>query len=306
MRVMHKISTYIYTIKQGIINIGKNKMFSLASVATMSACIFLFGVFYSIVANFTNTVKGAEEKVAITVFFDEDMEEDAIKAIGEQIKKRPEVSKIVFVSAKEAWESYKEIYFEGNEELSAGFEDDNPLANSANYQIYLSDVSMQKTLVKYIEGMDGVRQVNKSDVVANTLSDFNKLLGYISAAIIIILLLVAVFLISNTIMVGINVRRDEIAIMKLIGATDFFVREPFIIEGILIGLMGSLIPLGILYFMYGNIVGYIVEHFVFLNNIMKFLPSHTVFKTLTPTALILGVGIGYLGSRITIKKHLKV
>ena len=139
MRVMHKISTYIYTLKQGIINIGKNKMFSLASVATMSACIFLFGVFYSIVANFTNTVKGAEEKVAITVFFDEDMEEDAIKAIGEQIKKRPEVSKIVFVSAKEAWESYKEIYPE----------------KMNNIQIKLDK---EKKILKNIEKMNIARQ----------------------------------------------------------------------------------------------------------------------------------------------------
>ena len=303
---MHKISTYIYTFKQGIVNIGKNKMFSLASVATMAACIFLFGIFYSIVGNFKNIVKDAEEKVAITVFFDEELSEDEIKEIGERIGKRSEVKKMVYVSPEQAWEDYKEKYFEGNEELSAGFEEDNPLANSANYQIYLSDVSKQASLVKYIKQQDGVRQINKSDVVANTLSDFNKLLGYISAAIIIILLLVAVFLISNTITVGINVRKDEIAIMKLIGATDFLVREPFIIEGVLIGLIGSLIPIGILYFMYGRIIAYIMEHFIFLNSIMNFLPANKIFKTLTPVALILGVGIGFLGSRITIRKHLDV
>lgn len=303
---MHKISTYLYTLKQGIVNIGKNKMFSLASVATMAACIFLFGIFYSIVGNFKNIVKDAEEKVAITVFFNEDLTEDDIKAIGDRIGKRSEVKKMVYISPEQAWEDYKAKYFEGNEELSAGFEEDNPLANSANYQIYLNDVSKQASLVKYIKQQDGVRQVNKSDVVANTLSDFNKLLGYISAAIIIILLLVAVFLISNTITVGINVRKDEIAIMKLIGATDFLVRQPFIIEGILIGLVGSLIPLGILYFMYGKIIAYIMEHFIFLNSIMKFLPANQIFKMLTPISLALGVGIGLLGSRITIRKHLDV
>lgn len=303
---MHKLSTYIYTVKQGIVNIGKNKMFSLASVATMAACIFLFGIFYSIVSNFQSIVKDAEEKVAITVFFDEELTEDEIKEIGDRISKRSEVKKMVYISPEQAWEDYKEKYFEGNEALSAGFEEDNPLANSANYQIYLSDVSKQASLVKYIKQQDGVRQINKSDVVANTLSDFNKLLGYISAAIIIILLLVAVFLISNTIMVGINVRKDEIAIMKLIGATDFLVKEPFIIEGVLIGLVGSAIPLGILYLMYGRIIAYIMEHFIFLNNIMKFLPVNSIFKMLTPISLILGVGIGYVGSKITLRKHLKV
>ena len=165
---------------------------------------------------------------------------------------------------------------------------------------------MQSTLVSYLKDLDGVGRVNKSDMVANTLSDFNKLIGYVSAAIIIILLMVAVFLISNTITVGIGVRREEIEIMKLIGATDYFVRAPFIVEGIFIGLIGSVIPLVILYLMYGKVIGYIIDRFVFLNNVLKFLPVQTVFQTLVPVALILGVGIGFLGSRITIRKHLSV
>ena len=303
---MVSISTFLYTLRQGVVNIGKNKMFSLASIATMSACIFLFGVFFSIVLNFQSMVKEAEEGVAVTVFFDEDIDESKIRTIGDEISKRAEVANVVYVSAEEAWEDYKERYFDGNAELAEGFEYDNPLANSSNYQIYLSDVSMQSTLVKYLESIDGVRQVNKSDVVANTLSDFNKLLGYMSGAIIIILLMVAIFLISNTITVGIGVRREEIAIMKLIGATDYFVRAPFIVEGVLIGLIGSTLPLLILYFMYGRIVSYISEKFVFLNNVMAFLPAGKVFNYIVPISIILGVGIGFIGSRVTIRKHLAV
>lgn len=302
---MNKLSTLRYTTKQGIINIGKNKMFSLASIATMTACIFLFGIFYSMVMNFQNVVRAAEQGVAVTVFFEDGVKDKQIKKIGEKIRERAEVSKVQFVSAEEAWEEYKKIYFRGQEELSEGFKE-NPLVNSANYQIYLSDVSMQSTLVSYLKDLDGVGRVNKSDMVANTLSDFNKLIGYVSAAIIIILLMVAVFLISNTITVGIGVRREEIEIMKLIGATDYFVRAPFIVEGIFIGLIGSVIPLVILYLMYGKVIGYIIDRFVFLNNVLKFLPVQTVFQTLVPVALILGVGIGFLGSRITIRKHLSV
>lgn len=303
---MSRISTFTYTLKQGVVNIGKNKMFSLASVATMAACIFLFGIFYSIVVNFQNIVKEAEEGVAVTVFFEKGIEQERIVEIGEEIRLRAEVSSVEFVSAEQAWNDYKEKYFEGKEELSEGFSQDNPLANSANYQIYLSDVSMQGALVSYLEALEGVRQVNKSDMVANTLSDFNKLLGYVSAGIILILLMVAIFLISNTITVGIGVRREEIAIMKLIGATDYFVRAPFIVEGILIGLIGSVLPLTILYLMYGRVIGYIMERFIFLNNMLKFLPAETVFRTLTPVALLLGVGIGFVGSRMTLRKHLAV
>ena len=158
----------------------------------------------------------------------------------------------------------------------------------------------------YLTSLEGVREVRQSETVANTLSDFNNLIGYISVGIILILLLVAVFLISNTVTTGIAVRKDEIGIMKLIGATDYFVRAPFVIEGVLIGVIGSALPLALLYFLYNKVVVYIGEKFGFLNTLMNFLPAKEVFETLVPVALILGVGIGFLGSKITIRKHLKV
>ena len=301
-----RISTFFYTIKQGLKNIWKNKMFSLASIATMTACIFLFGLFYTIVTNFQSMVKDAESGVAVTVFFDEGISQDKIDEIGNLIRARAEVSNLEFVSADDAWDSFKQTYFEGNEAAAESFAGDNPLANDASYSIYMNDISMQQTLVTYLQSVDGIREVKQSAVVANTLTDFNKLIGYVSAGIIIILLGVAVFLISNTITVGISVRREEIGIMKLIGATDYFVRAPFVVEGIVIGLIGAAIPLGILYVLYGRIIDYIGEKFSFISNMMKFLPVDEVFHTLVPVALILGVGIGFIGSRITIRKHLKV
>ena len=301
-----RISTFFYTIKQGLKNIWKNKMFSLASIATMTACIFLFGLFYTIVTNFQSMVKDAESGVAVTVFFDEGISQDKIDEIGDLIRARAEVSNLEFVSADDAWDSFKQTYFEGNEAAAESFAGDNPLANDASYSIYMNDISMQQTLVTYLQSVDGIREVKQSAVVANTLTDFNKLIGYVSAGIIIILLGVAVFLISNTITVGISVRREEIGIMKLIGATDYFVRAPFVVEGIVIGLIGAAIPLGVLYFMYQKIIVYIAAKFNFISNMMKFLPVDEVFHTLVPVALILGVGIGFIGSRITIRKHLKV
>lgn len=301
-----RISTFFYTIKQGIVNIWKNKLFSLASIATMTACIFLFGLFYMIVTNFQSMVKDAEAGVAVTVLFDTGISEQRIEEIGELIDARVEVSHYDYISADEAWDSFKDIYFEGNEAAAASFAGDNPLANSASYAIYMNDISMQDTLVTYLQSIDGVREVKQSTMVANTLTDFNSLIGYISAGIILILLGVAVFLISNTITVGISVRREEIGIMKLIGATDYFVRAPFVVEGIVIGLIGAAIPLGILYMLYGKVIVYIADKFKFIGNMMQFLSAEEVFHTLVPVALILGVGIGFLGSRITIRKHLKV
>ena len=235
-----RISTFFYTLWQGVKNIFRNKLFSLASIATISACLFLLGLFYSVLANFQNIVKTAEEDVCVVVFFDEDITDARLEAIGEMVKKRAEVSKVNFVSADDAWEQFKTDYLG---EYSEGFTE-NPLAGSSNYEIYLNDVSMQGALVSYLESIDGVRKVNRSEMTALTLSNANKLIGYISIGIIVILLAVSIFLISNTVTIGIQVRIEEITIMKYIGATDYFVRAPFVIEGMLIGLIGAGIPLG--------------------------------------------------------------
>ena len=301
-----RISTFLYTLRQGAKNIWKNKMFSLASIATMSACIFLFGVFYSVVVNFQSVVKEVESGVAVTVFFVDGATQEQIDEVGAQISKRAEVSKKVFVSAEQAWDEFQKVYFEGSEEMAEGFTNDNPLVNSSHYEVYMNDISMQESLVTYLESLDGVKEVKSSDIAANTLTDFNRLIGYVSAGIILILLCVAVFLISNTVTIGIAVRREEIAIMKLIGATDYFVRAPFIVEGILIGIIGSALPLTVLYFMYRRIIFYVAEKFRWLSSMLEFLPVDKVFATLIPVGLILGVGIGFLGSRMTIRKHLKV
>lgn len=297
-----RISTFFYTLKQGFVSIFRNKWFSLASIATISACLFLFGLFYAVIMNFQNIVKTAQEGVSVTVFFDEGLEEDKIVDIGDKISKRVEVSEVKFISADEAWDSFKDEYLG---EYSDGFTE-NPLADSSNYEIYLKDVSMQGALVTYLESMDGIRQVNKSEVTANTLSGVNALVGYVSVGIIAILLAVSVFLISNTVTIGISVRKEEIEIMKYIGATDFFVRSPFVVEGIMIGLVGSMLPLGIIYIIYNNVVGYVMEKFQMLTSLLHFLPIDTIFATLIPVSIAMGVGIGFLGSFITVRKRLRV
>ncbi len=251
-------------------------------------------------------MKLAEEGVAITVFFDEDITEDERDNIEEKLKARDDVKEVNYVSAEKAWEGFQKEYFGESSELAEGFENDNPLANSDSFEVFMTEVESQKELVEFTEKLDGVRKVNKSDVVANVLTSVNKLVLYVSAAIILILLAVSIFLISNTVTMGITVRREEIAIMKYIGAKDMFVRAPFIIEGLLIGLLGALIPLGVLYFLYGKAVMYIMVKFSLLRNILEFLPVTEVYRILLPVGLGLGIGIGFLGSFFTIRKHLKV
>ena len=298
-----RISTFFYTLKQGIINIFRNKWFSLASVATISACLFLFGLFYAVITNFQSIVKSAEEGVSVTIFFQPGTTEEQIMDIGSKIEARDEVSKREYTSPEQAWEYYKENWIP--EEFSDGFPD-NPLENSASYAIYMKDISQQTALVDYLNSIPEIRTVNQSELAASTLTGVNALVAYVSAGIILILLLVSVFLISNTVTIGISVRKEEISIMKYIGATDFFVRAPFVIEGILIGVFGSALPLGTIYVLYNKVVEYIGTKFSVLSGLLNFLPVNTVFSTLAPVVVAIGVGIGFLGSFITVRKHLRV
>lgn len=298
-----RISTFCFTFKQGFKNIFRNKVFTLASIATIGACVFLFGLFYSVVVNVQYSVKAAQSGVAVTIFFDEGLSDERIQQIGEEVKQRPEVSEVKYVSSDEAWDSFKVDYLG---EYADGYEGDNPLDGSDNYEIYMNDVAKQPQLVSYLESVDGIREVNRSDVTADILSNINALIGYVSLGIIAILLAVSLFLISNTVAMGIAVRKEEISIMKLIGATDFVVRSPFVIEGILIGLIGSAIPLVAIYYIYTNVIVYAVDKFSALSDILKFMSVEEMFNRLVPIALILGVGIGFFGSFSTVRKHLKV
>ena len=310
-----KISTLFYTIKQGFANIFRNKWYSLASIATISACLFLFGLFYSIVANFQNILKTAEEGVSVTVFFHSEWDgceshvdgqipsEQRIEEIGQEIAKRAEVSDVQFKSADEAWATFGPDYF--GEDYAEGFPE-NPLAGEDSYEIFLSDVSMQDALVTWLQSIPEVRKVNYSEMTANTLSGLNLLIAYVSMGIIVILLAVSIFLISNTVAIGISVRSEEINIMKYIGATDFFVRAPFVLEGMLIGLIGAAVPLGLIYSLYNYALNYMVNRFMVLSGFLNFLSVDEVFHFLVPVSLGVGVGIGFLGSISTVRKHLHV
>lgn len=302
-----RISTFWFCFKQGIVNICRNIWFSLASTVIVSACIFLLCVFFSIIANIQFMVQSAETNMGITVFFNETMTEEEILAVGEEIAGLGDVIKEMrYISAEEAWESFKTDYFGEDSELAEGFADDNPLAGSASYEIFLNNISDQSSVVSYLESLDGVRKVNYSNTAAEGLLSFNRMLAMLFGVIILLLLAVAVFLISNTISVAAAFRKNENKIMRLIGATNFMIRAPFIVEGLVIGLLGAAIPLAAMYFLYRQTVAYVMEQFRILSGIIRFLPLETIFPTMAGVSLALGAGIGFLASFFTIRKHLRV
>jgi len=303
---MRGISVFVYSVQQGMKSLRKNRMFTLASIGTISACLFLFGLFYFVVSNFQHMIKEVETTVGVTVFFEDGISQEQVDSIGEAIRFREEVDHIEFISAEEAWAKFVRENFSDNTELVDSFGTDNPLENSASYQVFLKDISDQQEIAEYVNGIEGVRTVKRSDETAKNLENANLLVSYVSIAIIAILLAVSVFLINSTISTGITVRRSEIEIMRLMGASDFFIRAPFIVEGVVIGMVGALIPLVILLFSYHTIIQYIKTRFEVIAGWLDFLGAAQVFQMLIPVCLLIGIGIGFLGSFVTVRKHLDV
>lgn len=301
-----KISTFFYCMGQGLRNLVRNIWYSLASVGTMAACVFLFCVLYSVAANVGYMAYRMESTVGITVFFDEGMEEEEILALGELIGERSEVSSMTYISAEEAWEQFRDEYFADNPGLAEGFAGDNPLADSASFQIYLYEVEQQAGFVEFLERIDGVRRVNYSSLTAEGLTTLRDVLAIVSAVLIGILLAVSVFLIGNTVAAAIVRRKEEIRIMRWIGASNRMIRAPFVMEGLVIGLLGSAIPLIGVWYAYGEVVKLALEKLTVFSEVIAFLPVENVFQILLPAALIQGVGIGFFGSRIAVRRYLRV
>ncbi|MDD6207722.1 MAG: permease-like cell division protein FtsX [Clostridiales bacterium] len=303
---MRKINLLFYSVKQGMKSMYHNRLFTLASIGTIATCLFIFGLFFFLLTNFESSVNKVERTVGITIFFKEGITEKEIKEIGNKIKAKPEVDHIVYTSAEEAWENCKKDMLSNNPDLIDTFGKDNPLENSASYDIYLSDLSKQQDMVDYLGTLEGVRQINSSLETANNMIAINSLVTGMCSILIGVLLFVSLFLIHTTVKMGIAVRKEEIAVMRLIGASDFVIRSPFMVEGITMGLIGSAIPLGVLYLIYRECMDYMNSYYAGISSWINFISVKEEFMRLIPAALAIGVGMGVVGSYFTVRKHLKI
>lgn len=301
-----KIKTFGYCIEQGVINLYKNRLMSLASIGTISACILIIGIFYTIVSNVDYMVQSIQNNIGIAVFFDENITQQQINDLKITIGQKEEVFSVTYISAEQAWESFKKDYFKGKEELLEGFAQDNPLKDSASFQVFLADISKQEQLVNELTELPGVRYIREDREVTDVITSISDLIKYLSIILVAVLIIVSVFLISNTVRLAIELRKVEINIMKYVGATDAFIRGPFIIEGATIGLLGSLLPLILIFSFYDEVITKVVTKFIILDDYLVFMPIGEIFAKLIPLSIIIGAGIGIVGSMMTIHKHLKV
>lgn len=292
-----------YLLGEGFRNVFNNKKSSGASLAIMCATMLIFGVFFLIVENINNMVTNLEEQQGMQVFIKEDATEAQIEQIGEQIKTLDGVNTITYVSKEDALNSMKEK-LKDKQSLLSGWDEDNPFR--ASYVVTLTDLKLSSDIQDEISKIDNIYSIESRDDTINALVTIANGVRIVSATILILLILISVFIIANTIKLTVHARRKEISIMKYVGATDGFIRWPFIIEGILIGIMAALLSIGLLAIVYALISNSVAQSTIMQKIGVNLLSFNNMLNLLIIVYLILGIGIGTIGSSISMRKYLKV
>lgn len=287
----------MYFLKEGLKNMAHNRMMTLASIGVLIAGMLLTGTAVLFSMNVKLMIQEVGDSNITTVYLDNDItsENDAEK-IGEELNKLENVLNVEFYSRDKAIEEYREAL---GEEVFANMQgENNPLPHA--FKVTFSDLSKYDETVDAIMKIEGVDSVGNTRDVANKLTELNESVTNLSFWLVIALGLISLFIISNTIRMSMYSRRFEISIMKSVGATNHFVRVPFIIEGMMIGLLSGIIASAVMYFIYDILVSAINNIFVF-----NTIPFMSVFVYVASGFIAAGMAIGAIGGAISIRKHLK-
>lgn len=298
-----RLSSIKYYFKEGFTGLLRNRLMTVASIATVAACIFIMTFSYCIIGNLQYMLEQMEDSIGIAVFLDEDLTSDDVGVLMEQIKKVEYVKNVTYISPEEALNSLKVEWDVGD--VLDGFDaENNPLSHS--FEIELDGIDYQGSVLASLESMDGIRNIRHAQTETDVLLKINKVLGIVGVVVIAILGIISVVIIMNTIKISVYTRRNEINIMKFVGATDWFIRWPFIIEGVLIGIIGSAIPMAIAWPSYGKAIDLIYKFLPVIENLVTFKNSIDIFSVLLPVSIVSGILLGVIGSVTSIRKHLKV
>lgn len=293
-----------YLIGEGFRNFFKNKKSTGASLMIMCATMMIFGLFFLIGENVNYMVKEIEAEQGMQVFMIKDATEEQIKKLGEEIKGLDYVAKVEFVSKEQAYNIVKEKYGDYGRFLEGYTIEKNPF--KVSYVVTLTDLSKSGEVKDQIDKFDNVNNIEMRDKTINALVSIANGIRWISAGILVLLIIISIFIIANTIKLTVHARRKEISIMKYVGATNGFIRWPFIVEGILIGIVSAMISILILGVSYNLIVGKIMESSVTSMINITLLQFSDIFGLVVAVYLGLGIGIGCIGSIISMRKYLKV
>ncbi len=298
-----KFNSIKYFVKEGFTNLFRNRLMTVASIAIVSACILIMSFSYCLVSNLSYILKQIEDNVGIAVFLEDDLDADAVNEINEKINKIDHIESVFYISPDEALEEFKEEW--DTDGILDGFDsENNPLSKS--FEINLEDIKYQDEVLSQLESIDGIRNIRHAQMGTELLLKANKFISIFGGFVIIVLGLLSVLIIMNTIKISVFTRKVEINIMKFVGATDWFIRWPFVIEGIIIGAVGALIPLIISWPTYSQIVAVIYDKFPVIKDLVVFHYTSDIFSFLIPFSLIFGIALGVGGSIFSIRKHLRV
>ena len=293
-----------YLIGEGFKNVFKNKKSTGASLMIMCATMMIFGLFFLIGENVNYMLREVESEQGMQVFIKKDATEEQISKLNDQIQKIEYVAKTNYVSKEEAFNIVKERYSEYGRFLEGYDIDRNPF--KASYVVTLTDLSKSDEVRGQIALLDNVNNIEMRDKTINALVSIANGIKWISFGILILLIFISVFIISNTIKLTVHARRKEISIMKYVGATNSFIRWPFIVEGIIIGVVAAMISILILGLAYNAVLGKIMESQITNMISLTLLPFSEIFELVIAVYLGLGIGIGSIGSIISMRKYLEV
>ncbi len=294
-----------YLISEGFRNFLKNKKSTGASLMIMCATMLIFGLFFLIGENVNHMVKEVESEQGMQVYMYKDATEEQIEKLGNEIKNLDYVAKVTFVSKEEALDSIKKSWGDKGDKLLKAYEGDkNPLGVS--YIVTLTDLTKKDDVKANIEKLENVKEITIKDKVMSALINVANGIRIVSGVILVLLIIISIFIIANTIKLTVHARRKEISIMKYVGATNGFIRWPFIVEGVIIGIVSAIISILILGISYNFIVGKILTSTIATQIGISLLTFSDVFALVITVYLLLGIGIGILGSVISMRKYLEV
>ncbi len=294
-----KIRTSEYFIREVFMSLRRNNWMSLASIGTVAVSLFIFGMFLMLVLNMNKMAESLESQVQINVYLEDSVDREQARDMEKDLQELEGVQAVTFVTKDEAMEKFKERLGDQKSLLEA-LDDTNPLPDS--FEVMITQPDLVKNAAATIEKWDGVESAKYGQDVMEHLFDITRLIRIFGFALMLVLAFATLFIISNTIRLTVFARRKEIAIMKYVGATDWFIRWPFVLEGMVLGLFGSIVSAIALRLVYTGIAEKIYTTLAFF----PLIPEEPFLTYITVVVILSGMAIGSIGSAVSIKKFLKV
>ena len=293
-----------YLIGEGFRNVFKNKKSTISALTIMCLCMLVFGIFFIIGENINNVMNTVEEAQGLQVYFKVGTDDETMRNIGEELKRVEGINKVEFISKEDGFSEMQERLGKG----SKAFDGMKTEFMPDSYRITLSNLELNEQVQSRIKDIVGenLDEIRSSNELISTIMGIGKGVRLFTLALLIILVVISIVIISNTIKLTVHARRKEISIMKYVGATNSFIRSPFIVEGIIIGIIAALIAVVIVGMIYNAIIPNMLESAVVKKLEISFVTFSNMFNLIIVVYLILGIGIGTIGSSISMRKYLEV